>query len=234
VSILIWLTEVGRLTLRVGGTIPGLWFWSAWKGGNHWIQAFITLCFSLLLFKIFIYLICLCLINLWGVCACMYMHEHTCVCVVVRRRPSGVLFCHSLFFWSRVSPWASLCYDLSNGHHKVTPRVRSYVGGLLGRGCTEAPLGKGGGKKTVKRRRKHWPVIRGCGSFAGEDVRLAATVGRCHILTVSHDASDDAPCCHWVPRGVIHNSLEPNNPQHLPESAPLGAGVQAWVGCLAC
>lgn len=130
-SILIWLTEVGRLTLRVGGTIPGLWFWSAWKGGNHWIQAFITLCFSLLLFKIFIYLICLCLINLWGVCACMYMHEHTCVCVVVRRRPSGVLFCHSLFFWSRVSPWASLCYDLSNGHHKDTPWDRSHMGGLL-------------------------------------------------------------------------------------------------------
>lgn len=83
----------------------------------------------------------------------MCMHEHTWLRVVVRRKPSGVIFCHSLpILFKQSLSLTSLYYDLRDGYHKVTPCDRPHVGGFLERGAQRLPLGMGRGKKTVKRR----------------------------------------------------------------------------------
>ena len=98
---------------------------------------------------------------------CFYTHTHT--------------HAHQLCEGLRKS---DCCYDLGDGHHKVTPCNRSQFEGLLGRGYTEAASGPGWRQKEGERR--DWPFIRGCGICAGGSYM---TVGMCPILAANDNVS---------------------------------------------
>lgn len=74
--ILIRLSEMGRLTLKVGSAIPCVWVLVHIKRGKPLNTTAVILCFFVFFFEDFnIDLNCLCLSGVF--CACMCVHEHT-------------------------------------------------------------------------------------------------------------------------------------------------------------